>query len=45
MSDSERITQISAAGFIKAIDIAPEGFWRAIDSGLHRRKLCSLGII
>jgi hypothetical protein len=45
MSDSERITQISAAGFIKAIDIAPEGFWRAIDSGLHRRKLYSLGII
>ena len=45
MSDSERITQISAAGLIKASDIAPRGFWCAIDSGLHRRKLYSLGII
>ncbi len=44
MSDPEQITQISAAGFSKAIDIAPEGFWRAIDAGLHRRKLRSLGI-
>ncbi len=45
MSDPKRISQISAAGFSKAIDIAPEGFWRAIDAGLHRRKLRSLGII
>ncbi len=44
MSDPKRISQISAAGFSKAIDIAPEGFWRAIDSGLQRRKLRSLGI-
>ncbi len=44
MSDPKRISQISAAGFSKAIDIAPEGFWRAIDFGLQRRKLRSLGI-
>lgn len=45
MSDPELITQISAAGFSKAINIAPEGFWLAIDAGLHRRELRPLGII
>jgi hypothetical protein len=45
MSDPERIEQISAAGFSKAWDLAPEGFWRAIEVGLHRRKLRPLGIV
>jgi len=44
MSDPELITQISTAGFSKAINIAPEGFWLAIDAGLHRRELRPLGI-
>lgn len=45
MSDPERITQISSAGNSRAWDLAPEGFWRAIDVGLQRRKLRSLGIV
>jgi hypothetical protein len=45
MSEPELITQISTAGFSKAINIAPEGFWLAIDAGLHRRELRPLGII
>ena len=45
MSDPERIKQISAAGCSKAWDLAPEGFWRAIEVGLYRRKLRPLEII
>jgi hypothetical protein len=45
MSDPERITQISSAGNSRAWDLAPEGFWRAIDVGLQRRKLRSLRVV
>ncbi len=44
MSDPDRVARVAAAGARKAHEIAPEGLWRAIDSGLQRRKLRSLGI-
>lgn len=44
MSDPERVSRVAAAGARKAHELAPVGFWRAIEAGLRRRKLCSLGI-
>ena len=44
LAEPERVTQIAAAGRVKALTIAPEGFWRAINAGLQKRKLRSLGI-
>ncbi len=44
LAEPQRVTQIAAAGRVKALRIAPEGFWRTIDAGLKKRKLRSLGI-
>ncbi len=45
MSDPQRVARVAAAGARKAQELAPEGLWRAVDSGLHRRKLRSLGVV
>ena len=45
MSDPQRVARVAAAGARKAQELAPEGLWRAVDFGLHRRKLRSLGIV
>ena len=45
MSDPQRVARVAAAGARKAQEIAPEGLWRAVDSGLHRRKLRTLGMV
>jgi spore maturation protein CgeB len=44
LSEPDEMIAIAAAGSKKAHELAPEGFWRAIDVGLKRRGLRSLGV-
>jgi hypothetical protein len=44
LSEPGLAASVAAAGCAKAHELAPEGFWRAIDAGLKRRGLRSLGI-
>jgi len=44
LSEPDEMLSIAAAGSKKAHELAPEGFWRAINVGLKRRGLRSLGI-
>jgi hypothetical protein len=44
LSEPDEMISIAAAGSKKAYELAPEGFWRAINVGLNRRSLRCLGI-
>jgi len=44
LSEPDEMLSIAAAGSKKAHELAPEGFWRAINVGLNRRSLRCLGI-